>query len=60
MRIELNCAVCGENSFNLEGGQSDGTLILCANCGHEIGTLKQLKDRVAEEVLSRAETRTSE
>jgi hypothetical protein len=54
MRIELNCAVCGENSFNLEGGQSDDTRILCANCGHEIGTLQQLKERVAEEVMSRS------
>ena len=51
MRIELNCAVCGENRFNLADGIKGDELVRCDVCGHEIGTLAQLKEQVAEEVL---------
>jgi len=54
MRIELACAVCGENRFNLGHGAEDDSLILCDACGHVIGTLAELKERVAAEVLKRA------
>ena len=54
MRIELNCAVCGKNSFNLGHGTEDDSLIRCTYCDHVIGTMAELKARVAEEVLRRA------
>jgi hypothetical protein len=54
MRIELNCAVCGENRFNLDGGMEDDTHICCDVCGHKIGTLAELKERIAAEVLKRS------
>jgi uncharacterized Zn finger protein len=54
MRIELNCAVCGGNRFLLEAATSDSSPVDCAECGHEIGTLAQLKERVAEEVVARS------
>jgi DNA-directed RNA polymerase subunit RPC12/RpoP len=54
MRIELNCAVCGENRFNLDGGMEDDALVRCDVCGHKIGSLAELKERVAAEVLKRA------
>ena len=57
MRIELNCAVCGKNSFNLGRGAEDDSAICCDFCGHEIGTMAELKERVAEEVLKRAAKR---
>ena len=57
MRIELNCADCGKNSFNLGQGVKDDSLVRCEACGHEIGTMAQLKARVAAEVLRLAARR---
>ena len=57
MRIELACAKCGKNSFDLGQGAGDDSLIRCNSCGHEIGTMGELKERVAAEVLKRAEER---
>jgi len=54
MRIELTCAECGKNSFNLGHGAEDDSVIRCNVCGHVIGTLAELKERVAAEVLKRA------
>jgi len=54
MRIELSCAICGSNRFSLDSSITDQSLIACEDCGHEIGTLASLKERVAEEVLQRA------
>jgi DNA-directed RNA polymerase subunit RPC12/RpoP len=59
MRIDLNCAECGKNRFNLGDGTEDDSLIRCYFCGHEIGTMRQLKGRLAAEVLKRAAARTS-
>jgi hypothetical protein len=57
MRIELNCAVCGKNSFNLGHGAEDHSLIRCNFCGHEIGTMAELKKLVAAQVLKLAADR---
>jgi uncharacterized Zn finger protein len=54
VRIELNCAVCGDNHFDLAKADRGDTIIRCDACGHEIGTLAELKERVAAEVLKRA------
>lgn len=54
MRVELTCAECGKNSFNLGQGADDDSLIRCNFCGHEIGTMAELKQRVAAEVLKLA------
>ena len=57
MRIDLSCARCGKNSFNLDEGHDDHSRISCLACGHEIGTMRELKERVAQEVLKRAAAR---
>ena len=54
MRIELSCAACGENRFDLHENHADDAFVCCTVCGHEIGTLAELKERVAVEVLRRA------
>ena len=51
MRIELNCAKCGENSFTIIQGMGDDAVVSCSDCGHEIGTMAELKARVAAEVM---------
>jgi DNA-directed RNA polymerase subunit RPC12/RpoP len=57
MRIELNCAKCGENRFDLLEDHADDAQVYCAACGHKIGTLAELKERVADEVLRRSAKR---
>jgi uncharacterized Zn finger protein len=57
MRIELNCAECGKNRFNLADGPDDEARICCDSCGHVIGTMSELKERVAAEVLRLAAKR---
>jgi len=59
VRIELKCAECGENRFNLNGGMKDDAFVRCDACGHKIGTLAELKERIATEVLKRSANRTS-
>ena len=54
MRIELNCAACGRNHFSLDGDIADESRIRCKDCGHEIGTMAELKQKVAAEVMRRA------
>ena len=54
MKIELNCAVCGSNNFELGGAQTDDCSIACGECGHVIGTMRELKSKLAEEVMRRA------
>jgi uncharacterized Zn finger protein len=59
MNIELTCAKCHRNSFNLGHGAEDDSVIRCNFCGHVIGTMAELKERVAAEVLKRAAQRGS-
>lgn len=54
VKIELACEVCGSNSFALEHADSDTSAVECRDCGHEIGTLGELKEQVACSVLERA------
>lgn len=57
MRIELNCAECGENRFTIIQAMKNGSAVRCSTCGHQIGTMEELKERVAEEVMKRASRR---
>ena len=54
MRIELNCAECGQNRFTIIRGMKDDAVVSCSDCGHQIGTMGELKERVAAEVMKRA------
>jgi DNA-directed RNA polymerase subunit RPC12/RpoP len=54
VRIELNCAACGNNHFSLDQEMDDDAHVRCRDCGHYIGTLAQLKERVAAEVMKRS------
>ena len=40
MRIELNCAECSSNHFNLDEGVTDRAVVYCRDCGHRIGTIE--------------------
>jgi uncharacterized Zn finger protein len=52
MRIELSCDNCGQNDFGLDQAENDTALISCDECGHLVGLLGQLKEQVAEKVLT--------
>jgi uncharacterized Zn finger protein len=58
VRIELNCRQCGSNKFALGRQLSDEAVVRCLNCGHVIGTMGELKERVAAEVLKRSSVDT--
>lgn len=53
MRIDLSCAACGGNRLSLDKDVDDTSTITCKECGHEIGTMADLKQMVAAEVLER-------
>lgn len=54
MRIDLACTECGKNRFSLEQAESVASVIYCEDCGHQIGTLGEAKQRVALAVVRRA------
>lgn len=54
MRIELTCSECGGSRFTLDGDVADTSHIKCKDCGHEIGTMGDLKRMVATEALLRS------
>ena len=57
MRIQLNCASCGSNNFELDAGQTDDCAVSCGECGHVIGTMGELKAKLAQEVIRQARRR---
>lgn len=52
VKIELSCGECGSNRFALNQTQTDNCEISCEECSHVIGTLAELKARVAHTVLT--------
>jgi hypothetical protein len=57
MRIDLACSGCGKNRFALDGEIADATEVHCETCGQPIGTMAELKERVAEAVLKHSAIR---
>jgi uncharacterized Zn finger protein len=54
MRIDLSCAECGKNRFSLSEAESDACMTRCEDCGHEVGTLGELKRHFAAAVTRQA------
>jgi hypothetical protein len=54
MKVELACGECGGNDFAIDEARSDSCQVHCGDCGHRIGTLAELKERVAQTVLAAA------
>lgn len=54
MRIDPSCAACGKNCFSLTEAGNDNSVVTCEDCGHVIGTMGDLKEKVAAAVLTRA------
>lgn len=57
MKIELNCLMCGGNRFIYPAKLTDDSLIICDDCGHEVGTLADLQQKVIQELASRSSSR---
>jgi hypothetical protein len=54
VKIELNCGKCGSNRFDYPIKLTDETMILCAECGHTIGTVVQLQQKLIDELERRS------
>jgi len=54
MKIEIKCARCGSNNFELADALTDNSAVSCADCGHDIGTMGELKAKLAELVVRRS------
>ena len=54
MKIEINCASCGSNNFELADALTDDSVVACAECRHKVGTMGELKAKLAEEVVRRS------
>lgn len=48
MTIELSCPTCGNNRFAFP--KKDSEAVRCQVCGDSLGTLGEVKQRVADEV----------
>jgi len=53
MRIELSWQVCGGNRFRYPHNGNGEKIVICEDCGHEVGTLNSLKDRVERAIMER-------
>ena len=53
MKIELSCAGCGGNRFALADAGRDDAAVACEDCGQAVGTLGELKESVAAQVLGK-------
>ena len=60
MKFEIDCAACGSNNFHLNDAQTDECVVTCADCGHVLGTMGELKERLAAEVISRSNRRDTQ
>jgi len=50
MKIELNCAVCGGNHFIYPLKFTSTSVITCADCGHNVGTVAELQRKVMDQL----------
>ena len=50
MKIVINCASCDGNRFTFPDDEDEQ--VACEECGHQVGTLTQVRERVMEEVLA--------
>lgn len=53
MRIELSCSSCGGNRFRYPPNGNGENVVICEDCGHVVGTLEELKQKVEWAVMQR-------
>ena len=51
LRIELSCGECGSNRLDIPSDADDDSPVACEECGHELGSLGEVKRRVEQAVL---------
>lgn len=51
LRIDLSCGECGSNRLDIPAGAGDESPVVCAECGHALGSLGDVKTRVEQAVL---------
>jgi uncharacterized Zn finger protein len=50
MKIDLRCRECGGNHFRIDTVKRDDAIITCQECGHQVGTLGDVKKQVVAQV----------
>ena len=58
MKFNLTCSRCGDNRFAFPVNGTDTSSVMCEECGHDCGTLGEIKARVEEAVLGSAAVAT--
>jgi len=50
MKIDLSCAMCGGSLFIYPVRFSGSSVINCASCGHDVGTVAEVQQKFMEEL----------
>lgn len=51
LRIDLSCGECGSNRLDIPAQAGDHSPVVCEECGHALGSLGEVKNRVEQAVL---------
>jgi len=54
MKIDLRCRECSGNHFRIDTAQHDEAIITCQECGHQVGTLAEVKQQVIAQIEASA------
>jgi hypothetical protein len=50
--IEVHCASCGSANYSLPSGMEPGSVLMCNDCGRNMGSIAHLKDEVLGQVAA--------
>jgi DNA-directed RNA polymerase subunit RPC12/RpoP len=53
VKIELKCAECGGNNLTYPMVMTGTSVITCADCEHELGTVADIQEKVVEQLKNR-------
>ena len=50
--VEVHCSKCGSANYSLPSGSGPSSLIVCNDCGRQLGTLGSLVDELLAQVAA--------
>ena len=54
MQLDLVCRECGGNRFDYPFTLNANSVIKCADCGHKVGTVADMQQKVADAMARQA------